>query len=180
MAKAKIAAQSSCAPSLPLEHKRIVITRPRAQVSSLAERIEELGGEVIEFPTIQIEPPESYSALDKAVADIQSYDWVIFTSVNGVAQFFTRMKLLNKSVAELKRVEVAAIGPETAKQLQGEGVQCRFVPKQYQAEGLLDAMIDRNAGKALGSEALEVREVGGEVGADLHRVTCHLSIVMGH
>ena len=140
MAKVKTEAQPYHAPSRPLAGKRIVVTRARSQANRLAQKIEELGGEVIEFPTIEIQPPESYAALDKSIAHIQSYDWLIFTSVNGVEQFFNRLKLLDKSVTELKGIEVAAIGPETANRLQAAGLECRFVPKFYQAEGLLEVL----------------------------------------
>jgi uroporphyrinogen III methyltransferase/synthase len=69
----------------PLAGRRIVVTRARTQAGGLAGRIEELGGEVIEFPTIEIQPPASFAALDAAIARIADYDWLIFTSVNGVA-----------------------------------------------------------------------------------------------
>jgi len=123
----------------PLVGKRIVVTRARAQASNLAHSLETLGAEVITFPTIEIQPPESYYALDDAIESANQYDWLIFTSVNGVEQFFNRAKLLGKSLADLKAIAVAAIGPETAKRLEAEGLQCCLVPKQYQAEGLLES-----------------------------------------
>lgn len=161
MARVKTGAQRSPTTSRPLAGKRIVVTRARAQANSLARKIEELGGEVIEFPTIEVQPPESYAALDEAVANIQSYDWLIFTSVNGVEQFFSRLKLLHKSVAEFKRIEIAAIGPETANRLEAQGLQCRFVPKQYQAEGLLEVLTpDQIRGKrVLIPRAAKAREI---------------------
>src|ERR671924_1948651 len=85
-----------------LAGKRIVITRARSQASRLARSIEELGGEVIEFPTIDIQPPESYAALDDAITRIDSYDWLIFTSVNGVEQFLSRLQKSGKFLTELK------------------------------------------------------------------------------
>jgi uroporphyrinogen III methyltransferase / synthase len=123
--------------STPLAGKRIVITRARSQASTLARRIEELGGEVIEFPTIDIQPPESYAPLDDAIAKIQNYDWLIFTSVNGVEQFLIRLQSLGKSTSELNRIKVGAIGPETSKRLKVGGLQTFVVPEKYQAEGLL-------------------------------------------
>jgi uroporphyrinogen III methyltransferase/synthase len=126
-------------PYIPLAGKRIVVTRARAQASNLAQSLEALGCEVIAFPTIEIQPPESYRALDEAIESTNQYDWLIFTSVNGVEQFFNRAKLLRKSSADLKASAVAAIGPETAKRLEAEGLPCRLVPKQYQAEGLLES-----------------------------------------
>ena len=124
----------------PLAGKRIVVTRARAQAGGLAGRIEELGGEVIEFPTIEIQPPESFAALDAAIARIADYDWLIFTSVNGVEQFLARFEHSGKSSAEFQSKRVAAIGPPTAKRLESAGIHSCLVPEQFQAEGVLDAL----------------------------------------
>ena len=126
--------------SRPLMGRRIIVTRARSQASGLARQLEELGSKVIEFPTIEIQPPESYAALDDAIGKVRTYDWLIFTSVNGVEQFFNRLNLLNKSSSALGGIQLAAIGPETAARVQAAGLQCRFVPKQYQAEGLLELL----------------------------------------
>ena len=123
-----------------LRGKRILVTRARSQASSLVQGIESLGGEVIEFPTIEIRPPETYGPLDQAINQIGSYDWVIFTSVNGVEQFLNRFEKLGKNVADLAGVEVGAIGPETAKSLTAARIQASLVPKQYQAEGILEML----------------------------------------
>ena len=122
-----------------LRGKRILVTRARSQALSLAQRIESLGGEVVEFPTIEIRPPESYGPLDRAINQIASYDWLIFTSVNGVEQFLNRFEKLGKNIADLAGIEIGAIGPETAKRLTAAQIQPTFVPKQYQAEGILEA-----------------------------------------
>lgn len=124
----------------PLAGKRIVITRARPQASILVRRIKELGGEVIEFPTIEIGPPESYAALDGAIAKIHSYHWVIFTSVNGVDRFLDRLQFLNRSIADLAGIEVGAIGPETAKRVEIAGVRNCIMPRQFQAEGILEML----------------------------------------
>ena len=84
-----------------LKGKRILVTRARSQALSLVQRIESLGGEVVEFPTIEIRPPESYGPLDRAIKQIASYDWLIFTSVNGVEQFLNRFEKLGKNIADL-------------------------------------------------------------------------------
>jgi uroporphyrinogen III methyltransferase / synthase len=124
-----------------LRGKRILVTRARSQAFSLVQRIESLGGEVVEFPTIEIRPPESYGPLDQAINQIESYDWLIFTSVNGVEQFLNRFEKLEKNRADLAGIEVGAIGPETAKRLTAAQIQPSLVPKQYQAEGILEALI---------------------------------------
>jgi uroporphyrinogen III methyltransferase / synthase len=124
-----------------LRGKRILVTRARSQALSLVQRIESLGGEVVEFPTIEIRPPESYGPLDQAIKQIASYDWLIFTSANGVEQFLNRFEKLGKNIADLAGIEVGAIGPETAKRLSAAHIQPSLVPKQYQAEGILEALI---------------------------------------
>lgn len=134
-------ADKQSASSDALRGKRILITRARSQALSLAQRIESLGGEVVEFPTIEIRPPESYGPLDQAIKQIASYDWLIFTSVNGVDQFLNRFEKLGKKIADLAGIEVGAIGPETAKRLTAAQIQPSLVPKQYQAEGILEALI---------------------------------------
>jgi uroporphyrinogen III methyltransferase/synthase len=145
----------------PLAGKRIVITRARSQATALARRIEELGGEVIEFPTIEIEPPESYAALDHAIAKIQTYDWLIFTSVNGVEQFLLRLRSLNGSVTQLKDIKIGAIGPETSKTLKAAGLQAFVVPEQYQAEGLVAVLTPEmmRGKKVLIPRAAKAREI---------------------
>lgn len=130
--------------------RRIVVTRARSQAGELAQRIEELGGEVIEFPTIEIQQPQSYQDLDTAIRGIQSYDWVIFTSVNGVERFLQRLTTRRMPVTELAVAHIAAIGPETAKRLTQAGLQPALVPEQYIAEGML---------KVLGSETMRGRRV---------------------
>jgi uroporphyrinogen III methyltransferase / synthase len=124
-----------------LRGKRILVTRARSQALSLAQRIESLGGEVVEFPTIEIRPPESYGPLDQAIYQIANYDWLIFTSVNGVEQFLNRFEKLGKNIANLAGIEVGAIGPETARRLTAAQIEPTLVPKKYQAEGILDELI---------------------------------------
>jgi uroporphyrinogen III methyltransferase/synthase len=94
----------------PLAGKRIVITRARKQAEALARAIEELGGEVTEFPTIEICPPESFAEFDAAVDKLDTYDWVIFTSVNSIDPFLQRLKVKGKSLAALSAHRVGAIG----------------------------------------------------------------------
>jgi uroporphyrinogen III methyltransferase / synthase len=145
----------------PLAGKRIVVTRARAQVRALAQQIEELGGEVIEFPTIEIQPAENFFAFDAAVAKIESYDWLMFTSVNAIAPFLSRLQHGGKTVKMLEHLDVGAIGPETAKELAANGISCCLVPQRYQAEGILDEVTpDLMRGKrVLIPRAAEAREV---------------------
>ena len=133
MGKATIKPEVIDTPQKPLAGKRVVVTRARAQAAGLARRIEALGGEVIEFPTIEIQPPESFAALDAALEKIADYDWVIFTSVNSVEPFLARLEQKGKTAAALAPLKVGAIGPETAKRLEEAQIRACLVPERYHA-----------------------------------------------
>jgi len=124
----------------PLAGRRIVVTRARQQAGGLAQRIEALGGEAIEFPTIEIQPPASFAALDGAVRQIASYHWIIFTSVNSVEPFLERLQSAGRALADLRSAQVAAIGSETAKRLIAAGVAVTVIPGRFQAEGILESL----------------------------------------
>jgi uroporphyrinogen III methyltransferase / synthase len=138
---------SQQADSSILAGKRIVVTRPRTQAGELARCLSELGAEAIEFPTISIEPPMDYTPMDHAITQLHQYDWLFFTSVNGVQSFFDRLRHFGKECRDIEHLKVVAIGPETARRLEGEGVHVYLVPAKYQAEGIL--------------EGLEPAEIGG-------------------
>lgn len=145
----------------PLAGKRIVVTRAGAQAYGLAERIAQAGGEVIELPTIEIRPPESFAALDAAVNSIEGYDWLIFTSVNSVAPFLERLRISGKTVESIGTLQVAAIGPETARRLASAGITASLVPERYQAEGILEAVKPETVQgrRVLIPRAAEAREI---------------------
>jgi uroporphyrinogen III methyltransferase/synthase len=139
MANGESAKQPSNRSSV-LSGKRIVVTRARSQASELARRLSEFGAEVIEFPTIAIEPPRQYAPMDRAIEQLQAYDWLFFTSVNGVQSFFSRLRQLGKNSQALEHLKVVAIGPETAGRLEDEGVHAHLVPAKYQAEGIIEGL----------------------------------------
>lgn len=122
----------------PLSGRRVVITRPRHQSAAFAQRIKRLGGQVLEFPTIEIAPPENYGPLDKAIAEVEKYDWIIFTSANGVERFIERFRRQREDLEILKPLRVVAIGPETARTLESHGLHVDLVPGEYRAEAILD------------------------------------------
>lgn len=126
--------------SRPLFGRRVVVTRPRGQAGPLAELLEEQGAEVIAFPTIVIAPPPDPGALERAVAEAAAYDWIVFTSANGVRAFFVRFVALGRDVRTLAAVRLAAIGPETAEELGRHLLLPAVVPADYRAEGLLAAL----------------------------------------
>lgn len=122
----------------PLFGKRVVVTRTREQASKLTRLLEENGAGVIEFPTIKIVPPKSFKELDRAIDNIADYDWVIFTSVNGVKYFLLRLAEKGKDIRELKGIRIGSIGPATAGELKSLGIIVDLIPEEYQAESLVD------------------------------------------
>jgi uroporphyrinogen III methyltransferase/synthase len=123
----------------PLFGKRIVVTRAREQASDFLARLSALGAECIQFPTIEVMPPSSWDALDGAIRALESYDWLLFTSVNGVKVFFQRLEALGKDVRDLKGIKIGAIGPKTAEGVEAKGITPDIVPSEYRAEAVVEA-----------------------------------------
>jgi uroporphyrinogen III methyltransferase/synthase len=145
----------------PLFGKRIVVTRAREQASDFLNRLSALGAACIEFPTIEVIPPSSWDALDEAVRSLESYQWLLFTSVNGVKYFFHRLEALGKDVRDLKGIKIGAIGPKTAASLQAKGIATDMVPTEYRAEAVVEAFMDRapKGCKILLPRAAQARDV---------------------
>jgi uroporphyrinogen III methyltransferase/synthase len=143
----------------PLLGKKIVVTRARAQASDLLELLSELGAECLECPTIKIEPPEDYTPLDRAIKNLSTYDWVIFTSVNGVAFFFERLFAAGKDARAFNNLQTATIGPATEKKLFDFGLNSDIVPESYRAESVVKAFgsMDIEGNKILLPRAEEAR-----------------------
>ena len=127
---------------LPLTNKRILITRTRHQASDLAAQLKALGATAILIPTIEIIPPETYVPLDAALAQLESYDWLLFTSANAVEVFHRRR---NPSLIPKR---IAVIGPATAKAVQSIGLHVDLVPPKYIAESLAKALLSEAPGKS--------------------------------
>jgi uroporphyrinogen III methyltransferase/synthase len=123
----------------PLAGRCILVTRPRHQAAAFAERLEAYGAEVVAVPTVVLEPPDDPRALDQAVADAAGYDWIVFTSTNGVRTFFERFAAAGRDVRDLARARIAAIGSETARALEAMLLRPAVIPAEYRAEGLLAA-----------------------------------------
>src|SRR5436305_9995684 len=102
--------------TLPLQHKRVLVTRTRDQASVLSERLRSLGALPVEFPTIRIVPPQDWELLDNALRRLTEagYDWLVFTSANGVNICFERLSSLGYRAQDIRGIRVAAIGPATA------------------------------------------------------------------
>lgn len=128
--------------------KKIVVTRTRQQASKLTRQLENLGADVIEFPTIKIVPPsDNFKNLDAAISDIKNFDWLIFTSANGVEKFFERLKNANLDARSLSASRIAGIGSATAEKLAGYNIIPDLIPAEFRAESLVDALKNSVRGK---------------------------------
>jgi len=132
----KLRAKLNWFESLPLFGKKILVTRSREQASDLSERLQELGAVSIEFPTIEVIPPASWDDADHCLAQMVAYDWIIFTSVNGVKFFLERLLNLGRDIRDLKGPRICAIGPKTAEALQSLKLKVDFIPAEYRAEAI--------------------------------------------
>jgi uroporphyrinogen III methyltransferase/synthase len=128
---------------LPLRGRTIVVTRPRDQAGPLVEALRERGAGVIQAPAIVLRPPRSTARLDRALARIASYDYLVFTSANGVARFFARLLETRRDVRDLKGIEILAIGPATAAAVEERGLRVSAVPAEHRAEGIVAVMKKR-------------------------------------
>ncbi len=131
----------------PLTGWRILTTRASKQSGGLSQPLRELGAEVIEIPTIEIRPPESYKPLDKALKDIAVYRWLILTSVNGAEAVFDRLEKLGLSASALGHLQIAAIGPATQKAIEERGLKVAVTPQKYIAESVVEALRGKTEGK---------------------------------
>jgi uroporphyrinogen-III synthase len=125
-----------------LAGKRIVITRAREQAGELIRRIEERGGEAIVCPVIQFVPPADLSVLDHALRNLSSFNWIFFTSVNGVSFFFRRLEELTIDQRDFAG-QIAAVGKKTAAALERRGLSVQHIPEKFTAENLLEMMKDK-------------------------------------
>ncbi len=124
----------------PLFGKRIVVTRPREQAGELVEALEQLGATVVEAPTVRIVPPEDFAPLDEACATVGTYQWIVFTSINGVDYFFERLALSPNDTRALAGVKLCAIGPGTAERLTRHCLKVDLMPPEYRAEAVVEAL----------------------------------------
>ena len=124
---------------VPLSGQRILITRPREQSAAFARGLEALGARTVAFPTVEILPLRDGAVLDEAIRGLAAQDWLVFTSANGVRHFLERCEALG-CMDSLDRLDIAAIGPQTARLLEDRGLSVSLVPEEYRAEGILAAL----------------------------------------
>lgn len=141
--------------SQPLAGRTVLITRALAQAAEFIAELELYGARVIACPTIEIVEPETYAPLDEAIVNLYGYDWIIFTSVNGVDHFLRRLEAMGREVSELDELSVCAIGDATAVRLRDAQVHVNVVPEQFKAEGVFDAL-QRYVGGEEGLHSLNI------------------------
>jgi len=123
-----------------LKGKKILITRPENQAKDFIELLKVQGAEPISFPTIRIISPRDWIKVDKAIDNLNTYDVLIFTSVNGVKFFFQRLKKKGKNIGSLKELKMVAIGPKTAAAIERRHLPVDIVPQKFQAESVVEAL----------------------------------------
>ncbi|HLB25978.1 MAG TPA: uroporphyrinogen-III synthase [Nitrospirota bacterium] len=125
---------------MPLSGIRVVVTRAKGQSGGFAGMLKDAGAEVVEFPTIETVPPESWDALDAAIEKVSGFDFVIFTSVNAICFLLGRMAELGRDASALKIPKLVAVGPKTAAALESKGLKADIVPAEFKAEGVVEAL----------------------------------------
>ncbi|MCU0530798.1 MAG: uroporphyrinogen-III C-methyltransferase, partial [Syntrophales bacterium] len=145
----------------PLFGKGIVITRPEEQAGEFARLLAAEGAQAILFPTIRIAPPASWDGVDRALDGLDGYDWIVFTSANGVKHFFARLRDRGGDIRGLKGVRICTIGPATAAAVGAMGIRVDLVPDEYISEGVVRAFeaVDLKGRRVLLPRAAEARDV---------------------
>lgn len=134
-------------PDQPLHGKTILVTRSAGQSSNARDRLAMLGANVIEMPALEIGPPSSWEDLDRAIAHIADFDWLILTSTNGVEYFFARLAIQGKDARALAGVKIAVVGEKTAQILAQQGLQPDFIPPNFIADSLVEHFPEPLQGK---------------------------------
>ena len=169
----------------PLFGKGIVITRPEAQAEEFADLLHAEGARVIHFPTIKIVPPEDYHDLDHAMGRLSHYQWIIFTSANGVSFFLNRLQELGRDIRDLKDIRICTIGPATAATIEKLGIRVDLIPEEFISEGVVKAFQEFNIkdNRILLPRAEQARDVIPEglmkLGAKVDIVTAYRTVNSG-
>ena len=136
----------------PLQGVRVLVGRARHQAGALSAELHKLGAQVLEIPFIEIRKPRSFQPLDSALENLDSYDWLILTSVNGVEAMWARLEKRRLNFAgplNAGRIRIAAIGPATSKAIEQRGAEVDVVPKEYVAESVVRSLRAKVKGKRI-------------------------------
>ena len=147
---------------LPLAGKVVVVTRAKEQAAGLTEPLAALGAEVLSMPVIVIADPEDWGPADAAIDALDTFDWLVLTSANGVERFFARLAEHGRAAGELTGARVAVVGATTAEALRALAVEQGMVPDRFRAEGLVErfrSLGAQSGGRVLIARAAEAREL---------------------
>jgi len=125
----------------PLRNRKIIITREKEQAAELVKSLQSYGAECLVFPTIKISPPDDWTECDKTLQDINKYDWIIFSSANGVRYFWNRAGEINSQVYKNK---IAVVGKKTLRELESFGHKANLIPETFSAAGLIESFQKEN------------------------------------
>jgi uroporphyrinogen III methyltransferase/synthase len=126
----------------PMFGYRVLVTREHSEGF---EPLEELGAELIEFQTIEIVPPKNFSELDSAIDKIKIYNWLIFTSRNGVKYFLKRFFERDRDIRDLKGIKICAVGSKTSEEIKRYGMKVDLIPEEFSSEGLIKLFSEQRA-----------------------------------
>lgn len=165
----------------PLRGIRVLVTRPRAQADTFMQKLRDLGAKPVLFPTIRIAPAEDRTPLERAVANLVSYDWIIFTSQNAIAPFWECLTGAGLDAGVLQSLKIGAIGPKTAAAVRERGIAVDFVPTHYVAEAVVEEIGDVAGQRILLPRADIARPALLDglrtKGADVNQVTAYRTVL---
>jgi uroporphyrinogen III methyltransferase/synthase len=147
----------------PLLGKTILVTRAAGQSGKFSTMLQQVGATVVEMPALEIRPPSSWDALDRAIAQLQDIHWLILTSANGVTYFFKRLSELGYNLSDLAHLKIAVVGKKTATYLEQMDIVPDFIPPNYVADSLVEHFPDQDALPSLTLLFPRVEEGGREV-----------------
>lgn len=163
--------------ALPLAGRTVIVTRSAEQAEGLSVPLRALGAEVVVMPVIAQADPPDWEPADRAIARLGRYDWIVFGSTNAVERFFARCEALGVGTAGIAAAKLAAVGSGTASRMAEMGVPPDLVPRDFRAEGLVEALRAEGAGpgcSVLVPRALEGRDV---LRAGLADLGCEVDVV---
>jgi uroporphyrinogen III methyltransferase/synthase len=166
----------------PLFGKRILVTRAQHQANALNQLLSERGARPVELPVIDIQATANTKELDRAISNLEQYDWIVFTSVNGVSSFFQRLYELKLDARALKGLKIGVIGPATAKALEIRGIIPDYLPQVYTSQGFLAGLSRQDI---TGQQFLlpradiadkELAEAISQLGAEVYEVVVYRTV----
>lgn len=166
----------------PLFGKRILVTRAQHQANALNQLLSERGARPVELPVIDIQATANTKELDRAISNLEQYDWIVFTSVNGVSSFFQRLYELKLDARALKGLKIGVIGPATAKALEIRGIIPDYLPQVYTSQGFLAGLSRQDI---TGQQFLlpradiadkELAEAISQLGAEVYEVVVYQTV----